>query len=292
MVENRGGTLKVLSNIRKGYLSHYDDPLPTNCVASWVCPARTDAGYPEYSHKDGPEYGYRNLAVFYHSCTYDCLFCQNNHFRTHYLSGATSSYKLADEVSERTACICYFGGDPTSQIEHSLQTSRIALKSANEEGRILRICWETNGSMSTRIAKQMMDISLRSGGIIKIDLKALTEHLHFALTGVSNLQTLQNIEMLSKYFTERPEPPPMVVSTLLVPGYVNAEEVEKIAEFLVSLNSDIPYSLLAFHPHHKMSDLPTTSINHAKECYDKAKEVGLKRVNLANRHLLRREGYG
>ncbi|HEC80489.1 MAG TPA: radical SAM protein [Firmicutes bacterium] len=286
MVENRGGKLTLLSTASRGYLSFYLDPLPTNCVASWVCPAETGAGYPEYARRDGPEYGFKNLAVFYHSCTYDCLFCQNSHFRDMYLKGETSAKTLAGEVSERVACICYFGGDPVSQIEHSLATSRIALKKAKEEKRVLRICWETNGSMSTRIARQIMEIALRSGGIIKFDIKCADENLHFALTGVSNRQAWKNLRALSEYIPQRPSPPPLVVSTLLVPGYVDEDEVGEIARRVAVINPDIPYSLLAFYPCHKMSDLPTTSKRHASRCYEVAQEAGLTRVHLANLHLL------
>jgi hypothetical protein len=50
---------------------------------------------------------------------------------------------LARAVDEKTACICYVGGDPSTQAAHAFRTSEIALKRAN--GRILRICFETNG---------------------------------------------------------------------------------------------------------------------------------------------------
>jgi pyruvate formate lyase activating enzyme len=286
MVENRAGHLRVLATAKRGYLSWYYDALPTNCVASWVCPAETGVGYPEYSNCEGPEFGYKNLAVFYHSCTYDCLFCQNSHFRTQYLSGATSAAELAAAVDERTACICYFGGDPTSQLEHSLVASRLALREAKKTGRILRICWETNGSISTRAARLIMEIALESGGCVKVDAKAADENVHVALTGASNRQTWENLALLARYIPRRPSPPPLVVSTLLVPGYVDEEEVIEIANRLVALNDDIPYSLLAFHPCHHMRDVPATSRAHAERCFEAARAAGLKRVRVANIHLL------
>ncbi|MDI9623488.1 MAG: hypothetical protein QFX38_01195 [Methanothermobacter sp.] len=43
----------------------YFDPLPTNCVADWVCPGGIGAGYPRYAYSPGPEYGYNNLAIFF-----------------------------------------------------------------------------------------------------------------------------------------------------------------------------------------------------------------------------------
>ena len=77
---NEGGRLTGVCP-GEGKLSWYHDPLPTNCVADWVCPGGRGAGYPQYAYSSGPEHGYKNLAVFFHACSFDCLFCQNWHFR-------------------------------------------------------------------------------------------------------------------------------------------------------------------------------------------------------------------
>ncbi|MEW5806100.1 MAG: hypothetical protein AB1756_01930 [Acidobacteriota bacterium] len=80
--ENRNGKIFHIGGTpQKGILDWYYDPLPTNCVADRVCPGGSDAGYPEYSYSEGPEFGFKNLALFYRACTFDCLFCQNWHFR-------------------------------------------------------------------------------------------------------------------------------------------------------------------------------------------------------------------
>ncbi|UCE26885.1 MAG: radical SAM protein [Candidatus Coatesbacteria bacterium] len=292
MVENADGRVRTLATVGRGYLSWYHDPLPTNCVGSWVCPGETGAGHPRYANRPGPEHGYTNLAVFYHSCTFSCLFCQNSHFRHEYLRGAASAEDLAGAVDARTACICYFGGDPASQLKHSLGASKLATKAARRDGRILRICWETNGSTSGRWARQMMKIALESGGCIKFDMKAADPNLHRALTGVSNRQTWENLAALAEYIPERPDPPPLVASTPLVPGYVDAKEVGAIAARLAALDADIPYSLLGFHPAHRMNDLPTTSAEHARRCVEAAESAGLTRVHVGNRHLLSRDDYG
>jgi len=64
-----------------GKLSWYHDPLPTNCVGDWVCAGGTGAGFPDYANCPGPERGYKNLAVFFHACSFNCLYCQNWQFR-------------------------------------------------------------------------------------------------------------------------------------------------------------------------------------------------------------------
>lgn len=263
----------------------YFDPLPTNCVADWVCPASGSAGFPDFTDTKGPEHGYFNLAVFYEACSFNCLFCQNWHFKRHSVAGPRhNAAELAAAVDHRTRCICFFGGDPACQIEHALAAARQARK--KRSGRILRICWETNGSMSRDVLKEMAELSLASGGCIKFDLKAWDNSLHRALCGVSNRSTLLNFEYLSSWISRRPDPPMLIASTLLVPGYVEADQVSQIARFIANLDTNIPYALLAFHPDFEMNDLPTTPRRQADECLEVTRAAGLKRVRLGNIHIL------
>jgi pyruvate formate lyase activating enzyme len=269
-------------------LSFYYDPLPTNCVADWFCPGGTGAGYPRYACRQGPEYGYENLAVFYHACNFNCLFCQNWTFKKATFAGEkVSAQDLAGAVRPRTTCICYFGGDPTPQLPHALATARLARAAAQDAGRRLRICWETNGAMADPWLKPLLASSLESGGVIKFDLKAFSEEIHLALCGVSNSQTLQNFAALARHLGERPEVPLLCASTLMVPGYVDLEEIHGLARLIASLNPDIPYSLLGFHPHFYLNDLPVTSREFALQAEMVAREAGVKRVHLGNLHLLK-----
>ena len=281
---NRGGRLTG-GNAGDGRASWYLDPLPTNCVADWVCPGGTGAGFPRYANTDGPEIGFANLAVFYSGCTFDCLFCQNWHCRDVDAGGpAVPARSLADAVADRVSCICYFGGDPTPQIHHALAAARRARRRRGDG--ILRICWETNGAASPALLNEMIGISLESGGCVKFDLKAWDSSLHRALTGVDNKRTLENVDLIAARIGERPEPPLFVASTLLVPGYVDADEVGAIAAFLAERSPGIPYSLLAFGPQFAMRDLPTTSRAQAQRCLEAACGAGLTRVRLGNEHLL------
>lgn len=283
--KNQNGTLVHLAGTPdKGIVQCYYDPLPTNCVAIEFCAGGSGAGYPRYAHSKGAEYGYKSLAVFYGACSFNCLFCQNWHYRelTKSLRPIMSAEEIAGFVDEKTSCICFFGGDPSPQMPHALEASRIARERAKS---ILRICWESNGSMSTGSLKKAAALSLESGGTIKFDLKAWDENLHLALCGVSNRQTLRNFEWLAGYGKQRRVPPFLTASTLLVPGYVDVVEVERIASFIAGLDPDIPYSLLAFYPQFYMNDLPTTSKKEAMECLAVAKKY-LKRVRIGNVHLL------
>lgn len=267
----REGRLVHLAGTPRGALvSWYDDPLPTNCVADWVC-----AG--------SQQRGKVNLAVFYEACSFNCISCQNWHFRLKRPPGRVSAKELAAQAHRRTFCVCYFGGDPSPQMPHALATSRMLA----EQG--VTVCWETNGSMHPRLLDQAVDLSLKTGGCIKFDLKASDDNLHQALTGVSNRRTFDNFRRAAQRISERRHPPLVVASTLLVPGYIDADEVGRIAQFIAGLDPDIPYSLLGFHPHFFVPDLPRTSVRHAEQALAAAHAAGLTRVRLGNRHLLSRD---
>lgn len=276
----------IISRIQEGYakVSWYLDPLPTNCVADWVCAGGSSCGYPKYSHCQGAEYGYYNLAVFYEACSFNCLFCQNWHFREQRGGNHTPS-EVAGSVNERVSCICFFGGDPGPQIAHALCVAEIVRK----KNKIMRVCWETNGNISESYFDAMVDASIQSGGTIKVDLKTWSESLSIALCGISNRRSIEVVEGLLSVSKMRKDPPILVVSTLLVPGYVDAEEVSSIASFIARIDKDVPYALLGFAPNYMMSDLPTTSVYHAEQCLEAAMSAGLRRVRIGNRHLLSKE---
>ena len=134
--------------------------------------------------------------------------------------------------------------------------------------------------------KPLVESSLANGGIIKFDLKAFSEEIHLALCGVTNSQTLKNFAALAQYVDQRPEVPLLTASTLMVPGYVDLEEIHGIARFIAALNPDIPYSLLAFYPQFYLPDLPVTPRDFALKARQTALEAGLQQVNLGNVHLL------
>ncbi len=291
LVANVDGRLVRLGGTpEKGVLEWYYDPLPTNCVAWWFCPGCTGRGYPKYAYKEGAETGYKNLAVFYGACTYDCLYCQNWHYRALAANRrpVVSARELADVAlrDKRVSCICYFGGDPSAQMPHAIRTSELALEGAEREGRLMRICWESNGNMRERLAIRAAELSFESGGVVKFDVKAWDENLNLALCGVPNKATFENLRAIGeRFYRDRPEVPVLTASTLLVPGYVDAREVKAIAEFIASVDPGMPYTLLAFYPCYVMDDIPPTPRRWAFECYRAARKH-LENVRIGNVHLL------
>ncbi len=287
--KNKSGELPLPSKM-KGYIHGYLDNNPTNCCNAWFCPSGTSAGYPEYSNHNGPELGTYSYAAFLYGCTFNCLFCQNashKHFAKRNLFDVDI---IADQIykNKKITCLCYFGGTPEAQLPFSINLANKILDKIKkqDEKRIMRICWEWNGSGNRDLIEKCVQIAIKTGGNIKFDLKIFSDKLNIALCGISNQRTLDNFKFLAeKYFGTRKNLPEMSACTLLVPGYTNHEEVELIAKFVSEINNKIPYSLLIFHGDYQMRDLGITPKEQAIKCLDVAKKY-LKRVNLGNKFLL------
>lgn len=282
--KNVGGRIEHISTSTRGLFFEYLDPHVTNCCSSWFCPGGTGRGFPRYAYKEGPEYGYYNMAVFLYGCNFDCLFCQNYEHKNFVNVTARSYEVLAGEIleNERVSCVCFFGGSPEPQLPFCLSVSR---KVIEEKKRIVRICYEWNGCGNSKLVKEAAETSFVTGGNIKFDLKFFNENLSLAVSGVSNKLTFENFKMIAEEFWKDYEVPILTATTLLVPGYVDELEVENIAKFISSLSEDIPYSLLVFYPCYEMSDLPVTPLKQVVECYTIAKRY-LKNVRVGNLHLL------
>ncbi|MET1124209.1 MAG: radical SAM protein [Archaeoglobaceae archaeon] len=245
-----------------GALEYYEDPLPTNCCNAWFCRGSKLRG--------------TNLAVFYYGCNFDCLFCQNWIHKRIPRKVVSIEELLRAAGNPRVKCVCHFGGSPEPQLPFALKFSRKVLEIRPD----VMICWEWNGAGNRSLALKAAELSEKSGGTVKFDLKAWNENLHVLLTGRSAERVRENFAAIAERYPEV-----LSATTLLVPFYVDEREVEGIAKFIASFSEDIPYSLLVFHPDYRLSDLPVTPREQVFRCYRAAKKH-LRRVNIGNIHLL------
>ena len=258
-----GNRIKARSSSRRALLHSYLDPLPTNCCNSWFCQGSRKGGY--------------NLAVFYYGCNFDCLYCQNwEHKFVERAKLVSIEDMLKKALNDSVRCICHFGGSPEPQLPFALNLSRRVLEERDD----VMICWEWNGAGHEKLVLKAGKLSSISGGTVKFDLKAWNSNLHKILTGRDNTDVLKNFESLFYSY-----PDVLSATTLLVPYYVDAKEVEGIAKFISSFDPEIPYSLLVFHPDYRLIDLPVTPKEQVIQCYNSAKKH-LKNVNIGNIHLI------
>jgi pyruvate formate lyase activating enzyme len=263
--KNKDGTITSLAPPSGALASYYLDPLPTNCCASWFCRGSAEKGY--------------NLAVFFYGCNFDCVFCQNaSHKRIQSAPSITIKELLHAALNPAVRCVCFFGGSPEPQMEFALEFSEMLIKQNSSK----HICWEWNGCGNPRLVRQAARLSFLSGGTVKFDLKAFSPKTAFALCGVNTARSFKNFAMISAKYKEQTM---LTATTLLVPYYVDEDEIGAIAQFIAQQCADIPYSLLVFHPDFYMKDMPITPRAQVDACFNKASQY-LKNVNIGNRHLL------
>ncbi|MEN8614005.1 radical SAM protein [Dehalogenimonas sp. THU2] len=102
---------------------------------------------------------------------------------------------------------------------------------------------------------------------VEVGIKAVTDSLNIDYTGESNNKVLENFVKLYKSGVD------LVVESVLIPEYIDAEEIERIAEFIASVDKDIFFVLL---PYFKSGDNPWR--RPTREEIDKA-------ASLAKKHL-------
>jgi len=188
-------------------------------------------------------------------CNFHCKGC----FRPARDGGGT--LLTAEETLERMerACLNYYGkipsvamitgGEPTLDRNYLLGLVK-GLKANGFE----KIVLMTNGYALG--ADEDYVHELEEAGLTEahVDLKAFSEDVHRGYTGKSNEPVLRAIEKLNASGIE------LLVQTVYMPGIVDDAEIEKIAQFLASLNKNIKYRINPFVPifaYEKVTKRPT-----------------------------------
>jgi pyruvate-formate lyase-activating enzyme len=130
------------------------------------------------------------------------------------------------------------GGEPTLQASEMLELIDTL------QGR--HVILSTNGYLlKEELIKKLTNVE------VHVDLKAYTSSLHKAYTGRDNQPVLEAIENLQKHAIN------FEVDTVLIPDIVDSPEIEKIAQFLSTLNPDIPLRIIRYVPVNRFSRRPT-----------------------------------
>lgn len=166
--------------------------------------------------------------------------------------------------------ISFTGGDLACQPEFYVEASK-EIKKLDMD---LWLLFETNGFGFT---PQNM-VLFRDAGIDSfwLDIKAYDDKIHRRLTGASNNRILKlPSEIIERDFI-------LEVSSVYIPGWVEGDQIKKIAELLCQVDSKIPYAIIAFLPEHKLKQVPSPTFQQMIEAYEVAKDAGLKNVKLGN----------
>ena len=114
-----------------------------------------------------------------------------------------------------------------------------------------------------------------------VDLKAFTDDFYYKLTG-SHLQPVLDTLLYLKHETDVW----IEITTLLIPGKNDSdEELTALSKWIKDkLGPDVPLHFSAFHPDHKMSDIPPTPPATLVRARDIALKQGLHYVYTGNVH--------
>lgn len=215
------------------------------------------------------------LSVATVGCNFRCDFCQNDDIsqypKVH--PREIPGFELSPEEVVKKALendcqsIAYTYTEPTIFIEYAHDTAKIA----HLHG--LKNVFVSNGYMT----REAIDYIFPYLDAINVDLKSFDDKFYRKLCGASLEPILENIRTLVELEVW------VEVTTLVIPGENDSpENLKKIADFLASLNTDIPWHISRFSPAYKMMDLPSTSLEKLKEAYDIGKKAGLKNVYIGN----------
>ena len=72
------------------------------------------------------------------------------------------------------------------------------------------------------------------------------------------------------------------VLTPYIPGWVELDQIEKIADLIANVNPEIYYIILAFFPEHLLRKERSPTLKEMLEAHSIAKSQGLKKVKLGN----------
>ncbi|MCP5107392.1 MAG: radical SAM protein [bacterium] len=257
------------------------DPHPANCIASWICPGATGTGYPEYTKTRGPETGCRNLAVYWGGCNYKCGFCQD---WIHEIMRETGLPRFSREevinwVDESTTCICFCGGTPDISMRRVVELAKDFRD--RYSNRILRICAETNLTAPLDDLLEFAKIVKASGGGFNVGLKGGSEKVHMALTGHSNKIVWENFTTLYETFGPGKVTPFLRPSLVLIPNYIDSEEVQLVCKKISKIDPEIPLKFISFLPRRNFSESSPTEPAFMIEAIRIAASCGLKKISPA-----------
>ncbi len=155
----------------------------------------------------------------------------------------------AEETLERAeqACLKHYGqlpakamitgGEPTLDREYLM-----ALVTGLKAKGFKEIILMSNGyeiGLEENYASELVDAGLTEA---HIDVKAFSEDIHIWYTGKSNKPVLNAVRMLNDTGIE------LLIQTVYMPGIVDDKEIERIAEFLSTVNKAMKHRINPFTP--------------------------------------------
>ncbi len=208
-------------------------------------------------------------------CNFSCKFCQNweisQYPQTH--NGEVFGKTLMPETvvnickTYNIPSIAYTYNEPVVFFEYAYDS----MKLAKENG--IRNVFVSSG-YETKEALETLAPYLDA---MNIDLKSFSDRFYREICGSRLKPVLKTIEHAYKLGIW------IELTTLIIPDENDSpKELRELANFIASIDKNIPWHISRFFPAYKMLDKPPTSVETLKMAYEIGKEAGLNYVYVGN----------
>ena len=204
-------------------------------------------------------------------CNFKCPFCQN--WQIAHTNKVNSSIYVSPEemvslaLKYNTKSISYTYNEPSIFYPYARDVGILA----KEVG--LKNIFVTNGFESIYEIEDMKNWV----DACNVDLKSFKKEYYKKVLKGNLEDVLDTIKRLKEVniFQE--------ITTLIVPGDNDStKELTQIAEFIASVDTNIPWHITRFHPDYKVTDKNPTPIETLIKAYEIGKKAGLKFIYLGN----------
>ncbi|NLM29033.1 MAG: radical SAM protein, partial [Methanomicrobiales archaeon] len=173
--------------------------------------------------------------------------------------------RIAAYRGPRIRTIGFTGGDP---IVHLPYIEEVAAE-VERQGLDLGIGISTGGFSTPEAMERIVDLCR----VITLEIKALSDPVHRALTGAPVAPVLRN----AKYLVSEGREEIRVFRTVVIPGMTDGE-VGEIAAFIASLDPTVPYRLIGFRPNNVFYYHPGPSREQMERLCTVCRDAGLQDV--------------
>ncbi len=208
-------------------------------------------------------------------CNFHCMHCQNADIsqlprdRDGTVPGEEMSPSQIVEAALKNGCksISYTYTEPTIYFELAYDAARLAVDAG------LRNVFVSNG-YTTPEALKVIKPYLHAANI---DLKGYTDDFYKKVCGARLQPVLDSIRLYRELGIW------IEITTLVIPGHNDSDdELKKIAQFIKSVDENIPWHVSRFHPTYKLMDQPVTPLDTLKRARRIGFDAGLRYVYEGN----------
>jgi len=218
--------------------------------------------------------GSKSLSIATVGCNFKCKHCQNYSISQMVRDqGEIPGDDIAPEdvvsraIKEGCDSISYTYSEPTIFYEYAYDIAKLAKKKGVANNFV------TNGYIGEDALREISPYL----DAANIDLKGFTDKFYREICGARLQPVLDSIRLHHELGIW------IEIATLVIPGHNDTkEDFEGIAEFIASVDPEIPWHVTRFHPDYKLTDAPSTPAASIRMARDIGIEAGLKYVYEGN----------